>query len=172
VLARAKALHQAGDLEGAARACRQILDADPDHAGALQLLQQLDTARRSRLPQDLNTAARLHQAGNLAEAEMMYREILDIEPGHFDVRYLLGVVCLQQRRYEDAERQLSQAIAIRPDVPAAHYNRGLALVKLDRIEEGLASLDGCIGLEPGHAQALALRDTVLKTFQHAARAAE
>lgn len=172
VLARAKALHQAGDLEGAARACRQILDADPDHAGALQLLQQLDTARRSRLPQDLNTAARLHHAGNLAEAEMMYREILDIEPGHFDVRYLLGVVYLQQRRYEDAERQLSQAIAIRPDVPAAHYNRGLALVKLDRIEEGLASLDGCIGLEPGHAQALALRDTVLKTFQHAARAAE
>ncbi|RJT40631.1 GNAT family N-acetyltransferase [Mesorhizobium waimense] len=172
VLARAKALHQAGDLEGAARACRQILDADPDYAGALQLLQQLDTARRSRLPQDLSTAARLHQAGNLAEAEKMYREILDIEPGHFDVRYLLGVVCLQQRKYEDAERQISQATVIRPDVPAAHYNRGLALVKLDRIEEGLASLDDCIGLEPGHAQALALRDTVLKTFQHVASAAE
>lgn len=172
VLARAKGLHQAGDLEGAARACRQILDADPDHAGAFQLLQQLDTARRSRLPQDLGAAAGLHQAGKLAEAEKMYRAILDIEPGHFDVRYLLGVICLQQRRYEDAERQIGLAIDIRPDVPAAHYNRGLALVKLDRVEEGLASLDDCIGLEPGHSQALALRDTVLKTFRHVASAAE
>ncbi|RWM39452.1 GNAT family N-acetyltransferase [Mesorhizobium sp.] len=168
VLARANALRQAGDLEGAARACRQILDADPVHGRARQLLEQLDAARRALVPQNLGVAARLHQAGNLAEAEKMYREILDIEPGHFDVRYLLGVIFLQQRKYSDAEQEISRAIDIRPDVPAAHFNRGLALAKLDRIDDALGSLDNCIGLEPDHGQALALRSALSKSRPQAA----
>ena len=172
VLARAKALQQTGDLEGATRVCRQILDADPAHAGALQLLEQLDAARRSLLPQNLTTAARLHQAGKLAEAEKMYRAILEVDPRHFDVRYLLGAMFLQQQRFGEAERQIGLAIEIRPDVPEAYYNRGLALLKLRRIGEALASLDNCIALKPGHGQAIALRSTVLRTHEHAATAAE
>lgn len=168
VLARAKALHQAGNLDGAVRACRQILSADRSHSGARQLLEQLDAARRALLPQTLSVAARLHQAGNLAEAEKIYREILDVEPRHFDVRYLLGVIFLQQRRYGEAEQQINQAIEIRPDVPAGHYNRGLALAKLDRIEDALASLDNCIELEPSHSQALALRAALARSPQPAA----
>ncbi|RUW78044.1 MULTISPECIES: GNAT family N-acetyltransferase [unclassified Mesorhizobium] len=168
VLARAKALRQAGDLDGAVRACRQILSADRSHSGARQLLEQLDAARRALLPQTLSVAARLHQAGNLAEAEKIYREILDVEPRHFDVRYLLGVIFLQQRRYGEAEQQINQAIEIRPDVPAGHYNRGLALAKLDRIEDALASLDNCIELEPSHSQALALRAALARSPQPAA----
>ena len=172
VLARAKALQQTGDLEGATRVCRQILDADPAHAGALQLLEQLDAARRSLLPQNLTTAARLHQAGKLAEAEKMYRAILDVDPRHFDVRYLLGAMFLQQQRFGEAEQQIGLAIEIRPDVPEAYYNRGLALLKLRRIGEALASLDNCIALKPGHGQAIALRSTMLRTHEHAATAAE
>ncbi|MET3518242.1 GNAT family N-acetyltransferase [Mesorhizobium abyssinicae] len=168
VLARAKALHQAGNLDGAVRACRQILSADRSHSGARQLLEQLDAARRALLPQTLSVAARLHQAGNLAEAEKIYREILDVEPRHFDVRYLLGVIFLQQRRYGEAEQQINQAIEIRPDVPAGHYNRGLALAKLDRIEDALASLHNCIELEPSHSQALALRAALARSPQPAA----
>ncbi|RWF24935.1 MAG: GNAT family N-acetyltransferase [Mesorhizobium sp.] len=168
VLARVKALHQAGDLDGAARACGQILSADRSHSGARQLLEQLDAARRALLPQTLSVAARLHQAGNLAEAEKIYRKILDVEPRHFDVRYLLGVIFLQQRRYGEAEQQINQAIEIRPDVPAGHYNRGLALAKLDRIEDALASLDNCIELEPSHSQALALRAALARSPQPAA----
>ncbi|PBB79321.1 GNAT family N-acetyltransferase [Mesorhizobium sp. WSM3879] len=164
VLARAKALHQAGDLEAALRGCRQILAADPAHAEALSLLRQLDGARQALLPQKLSVAARLHQAGNLAAAEKIYREILDVEPGRFDVRYLLGVICLQQHRYGDAERQVGQAIEINPNIAAAHYNRGLALMKLDRIKDALTSLDECIALEPGHSRALALRTEALKAI--------
>ncbi|TPN85530.1 GNAT family N-acetyltransferase [Mesorhizobium sp. CU2] len=172
VLARAKALHQAGDPDGAVRMCRQILQSDPGYGEALQLLEKLDAARRLLLPQNLSVAARLHQAGNLAEAERMYREILDVDPGHFDVRYLLGALLLQQRRYEEAERQIGLAIEIRPDVPAAHYNRGLALAKLDRIEDALANLDNCMGLEPNHSQAIALRANLAGSRRHAVTAAE
>lgn len=157
VLARAKALRQAGDLDAAVGACRQILSSDQTHAEAAQLLKRLDGERRFLLPQDLNMAARLHQAGNLAEAERIYRKILDIEPRHFDVRYLLGAIFLQQRRYHEAEQQIRFAVEIRPDVPAAHYNRGLALARLERTQDALASLENCIGLEPDHRQALALR---------------
>ncbi|WP_245494836.1 tetratricopeptide repeat protein [Mesorhizobium sp. M4B.F.Ca.ET.017.02.2.1] len=93
---------------------------------------------------------------------------MDVEPRHFDVRYLLGVIFLQQRRYGEAEQQINQAIEIRPDVPAGHYNRGLALAKLDRIEDALASLDNCIELEPSHSQALALRAALARSPQPAA----
>ncbi|RVD64112.1 tetratricopeptide repeat protein, partial [Mesorhizobium sp. M4A.F.Ca.ET.029.04.2.1] len=141
------------------------LSADRSHSGARQLLEQLDAARRALLSQTLSVAARLHQAGSLAEAEKIYREILDVEPRHFDVRYLLGVIFLQQRRYGEAEQQINQAIEIRPDVPGGHYNRGLALAKLDRIEDALASLDNCIELEPSHSQALALRAALVRSPQ-------
>ncbi|RWM28630.1 MAG: hypothetical protein EOR74_09730 [Mesorhizobium sp.] len=57
---------------------------------------------------------------------------------------------------------------IRPDVPAAHFNRGLALAKLDRIDDALGSLDNCIGLEPDHGQALALRSALSKSRPQAA----
>jgi tetratricopeptide (TPR) repeat protein len=157
VLARAKAFYRAGNLDAAVRACRQILGADPINSEAVQLLEQVDTERRSLLPRNLSTAARLHQAGNLIEAERIYREILDIEPRRFDVRYLLGAIFLQQHRYNEAEQQIGMAVEIRPDVPAAHYNRGLALAKLDQTKDALVSLEKCIGLEPNHSQALTLR---------------
>ncbi|WP_292202243.1 tetratricopeptide repeat protein [Mesorhizobium sp.] len=70
----------------------------------------------------------------------------------------------QQHRYGDAERQVGQAIEINPNIAAAHYNRGLALMKLDRIKDALTSLDECIALEPGHSQALALRTEALKAI--------
>lgn len=172
VFARANALHRAGDLKGAAYACRQILEVDPHHAGAAQALRQIDDARRSLLPQNLSTAARLHQAGNLAGAEPIYREILEVEPQRFDVRYLFGALLLQQRRYDEAEREIGQAIKIKPDIPAAHYNRGVALAKLDRIEDALADLDNCLALEPNHSQALALRADLSGTLGRMVNAAE
>ena len=67
----------------------------------------------------------------MAEAENAYRSILQADPNHFQAAYLLGVVLLQQRKFESAERQIGLAIRLQPNAAAPHYNRGVALTYLD-----------------------------------------
>ena len=40
----------------------------------------------------LNQALACHRMGELAQAEQLYRQILRVQPGHFDGLHLLGVV--------------------------------------------------------------------------------
>jgi Flp pilus assembly protein TadD len=75
----------------------------------------------------LQTALRLHQQGDLAGAEALYRSILEIDPHNFDAQHLLGLVCHETGRRDEAERLLLAAVATNPDSPDAHYNLGIAL---------------------------------------------
>ena len=43
-----------------------------------------------------------HQAGRLAEAERIYREILTLQSDHPDALYLLGVLAGQSGRLDEA----------------------------------------------------------------------
>ncbi|TKT72784.1 GNAT family N-acetyltransferase [Afipia massiliensis] len=165
VFERAQRMQQQGRLDDATKACRQILDIDPDHADASRLLKELDANRRA-VPADLAAAKGYHQRGQVVEAENVYRAILDAEPKHADAMYLLGVALLQQRRFEAAEHQLKLAIGLQPNVAMLHYNRGLALQQLGRHEEALTSFDSAIALKPDYDLALVQRNSILKTAPH------
>ena len=166
VFDRALRMKKEGSLEEAAQACRQILDADPNHSDAAQLLKNLDAERRRAVPANLNAAKGFHQRGQIAEAEKMYRAILQAEPKHVDATYLLGVALLQQHRFEAAEQQLRLAIGLQPHIAMLHYNRGLALQQLGRHQEALTSFNSAIALKPDYDLALAQRNSILKTTPH------
>ena len=51
-----------------------------------------------------------HKAGQLQAAELIYRQILAIEPNQPDVLHLLGVIAHQNRRYEAAIDLIQSAI--------------------------------------------------------------
>jgi hypothetical protein len=155
VLSRAKGLRNAGKLAEAERACRQILDVQPRHAHALELLGQLQTAA------DFARALELHQQGKLVEAEQAYRTILAAQPKHFNAANLLGVLYLQRNQFEVAERQLTVAVTIKPDSAAALNNLGSALRGLQRFEEAMASFDRAIALQPDYAEAYNNRGNAL-----------
>jgi CelD/BcsL family acetyltransferase involved in cellulose biosynthesis/Flp pilus assembly protein TadD len=161
VFARLLTLQKAGRFAEAEVGCQQILDVAPRHEGALTLLDQLREALCSGPPVDLDAALQLHRGGRLAEAERIYRSILRTDPEHVQAIYLLGVVFLQQGRFQAAERQLSRAIQINPSVAAAYSNRGNALRGLRRLEEALASYDKAIALKPDYAEALNNRGATL-----------
>jgi 2-polyprenyl-3-methyl-5-hydroxy-6-metoxy-1,4-benzoquinol methylase len=57
-------------------------------------------------------AVQYHQAGHLAEAENWYRQVLAIEPDHFDSLHLLGVLAQQSGRGDLAASLISKAIAL------------------------------------------------------------
>src|ERR1700742_4588647 len=71
---------------------------------------------RDLLQSELEKALEEHQRGNLAEAERIYRSILDIDPNDFNALNLLGATFLERRRFSEAEEYIRRAIALDPDV--------------------------------------------------------
>jgi protein O-GlcNAc transferase len=89
------------------------------------------------IPQTLQTAVRRHQAGQLKEAETLYRQILAAQPNHADALHLLGVIAHQTGRDDLAVEWIRQAIALNPNDCAAHSNLGESYRTMGRLEEAV-----------------------------------
>jgi tetratricopeptide (TPR) repeat protein len=112
----------------------------------------------------------LHQQGKLADAERIYREVLQYQPNHFDALHLLGVIALQTRRTEQAVALISNAIGLNANIAHAHSNLGNALTELKRPGEALASCDRAIALMPEFAEAHCNRGNALRDLKRPAEA--
>lgn len=89
--------------------------------------------------------------GRYAEAEAVFRQALENDPGHVETRYNLGLAYMVQNRLADAEQVLRLAIGARPDYPMAHYGLGLVLKAQGRLPEAEASLQRAVRLKPDFA---------------------
>jgi protein O-GlcNAc transferase len=98
-------------------------------------------------------AMRHHQAGNLGEAERLYRLILQDDPRHGDALHLLGVLHHQSGRNEAAVELIRQAITQNARVPAFHNNLANALKALGRLDEAVKAYGRTLSLKPDHADA-------------------
>ena len=112
----------------------------------------------------------LHQQGRLAQAETLYRDILEHAPDHFDALHLLGVVELQRNNPAEAVRLIGRAIKLNPNDATAHSNIGNALMDLKRPQEALASYDRALALRPDYADALTNRGGALRQLKRAEEA--
>jgi predicted O-linked N-acetylglucosamine transferase (SPINDLY family) len=106
-----------------------------------------------RLRELFATAVGLHQSGRVAEAERLYRQILQADSRHCDALHMLGVLALQVGRHQAAVDLIGQAIVENKRVPAFHNNLGNALKGLGRIEAALAAFSDALRCAPGHAGA-------------------
>lgn len=102
-----------------------------------------------------------HQAGRLADAERLYRQILTAQPDHSDSLYLLGVISYQRGDYAQALDQIDRALDKNPDNGLVWNQRGLALQRLKRFEEALAGYDRALVLWRDHAEVLCNRGAAL-----------
>src|SRR5579872_3472267 len=110
-------------------------------------------------------AMALHQNGRLQEAEAIYRQILKIQPRHFDSLHLLGVIAYQIRNYQSAIDLIGQAIEIYPNAAAFYSNRGNALLELKQLKAAVADYDKAILLKPDYAQAYNNRGSALQALK-------
>ncbi len=76
---------------------------------------------------ELSTAIQHHKAGNLRQAEALYRRVLKAQPNHCVALHLLGDVMRQVGKYEVAIDLIGKAIALEPNLAEAHHNLGYAL---------------------------------------------
>ena len=99
------------------------------------------------------TALRHHQAGQLADADLHYRQALAIDPKHAPSLHYVGVLAHQAGRNEAAVDLIGKAIALEPKDPQSRYNIALALRALSRNEEAIAHLRRAVGLRSDFAEA-------------------
>jgi protein O-GlcNAc transferase len=102
--------------------------------------------------QDFAQAVAHHQAGRLAEAERLYRQVCAADPDHFAALHRLGVVAHQLGRPE-APDLLARAVALRPDVAEAHNDLGVVLGARGRLAEAAAAFERAAALRPDYAEA-------------------
>ena len=98
-------------------------------------------------------ATAVHRQGKLAEAERIYRDILNQQPNHFDVLHRLGIIAAQTGRTEMAVELIGRAIELNSADANAHSNLGNALLELKRAGDALKSYDKAIALVPDDAEA-------------------
>jgi tetratricopeptide (TPR) repeat protein/SAM-dependent methyltransferase len=68
-----------------------------------------------------------HRAGQLGDAERLYREVLAREPRHAPTLHFLGVLSHQQGQSAAAVDLIERAIAADGSIPDFHYNLGVIL---------------------------------------------
>ncbi|MGE0715176.1 MAG: tetratricopeptide repeat protein [Alphaproteobacteria bacterium] len=106
-----------------------------------------DTAARMR------RALGLHEAGKLAAAERLYRDILSAEPGHLGARHYLGVLAHQAGRTEEGIVFLRDVLAAAPGDAGAHANLAQMALATGRMREAEVHARIATILAPGMAEA-------------------
>lgn len=98
-------------------------------------------------------AVRHHQAGQLKDADSLYRHILAVEPRHISSLYNAGMIGVQIGRPDVAADMIAKAVALNDCIPEWHYNLGLALHALGRAGDAVTHYRQAITLKPNYAEA-------------------
>src|SRR5438477_12276327 len=98
------------------------------------------------IDQAMQIALGHHQAGRLAEAEAIYRQVLAQFPRHPDALHYLGVLAYQLGHTADAIDLIGQAITSNPLVAEYHHNLGESYCMSRQWEQAIASFQRALEL--------------------------
>jgi Flp pilus assembly protein TadD len=136
--------HQTGDVARAEQLYLQVLQADPKHADAWQLLGAAYVMQR-RVP----------------EAVQALRRALQLDPQHAAAHDNLGIALVQQGNFSEAVASFQEAVRLRPDHPETHVNLGTALARQGLLADATVSYQEAVRLHPDHAEAYSRLGKVL-----------
>src|SRR5947207_1707057 len=109
----------------------------------------------------LQLGLKYHQAGDLVQAERIYRQILQAEPGHADALHSLGVLAGQRGRHDLAIEYLSQALRASPFHAGYQCNLAGAYRQQGRRAEAEAACRESLRIDPTFSAAHAELGMVL-----------
>ncbi len=98
--------------------------------------------------QMMTTAMEYHRTGQLALAERLYRQILQVNPRHAQALHLLGVLAHQVEHYSEAAQLIQQAITINNTAPEFYANLGNVFRKQGYLEKAIENYNTALKLKP------------------------
>ncbi len=98
-------------------------------------------------------AVRFHQTGQLAQADSLYRHVLQAAPTHAEAWHFLGLIALQTGHYAAALDHIRRGIALNPLNANAHYNLGNVHSEQGQYTEAAECFRRTLRLNPNHADA-------------------
>jgi len=107
----------------------------------------------SAMPEQLNKAFGLHQQGQLFEASVMYRQILESEPDNVEANHLLGVIEHENGNLAAAADLIGKAVASYPGHFTAQNNLGNVLAAMNNPAEAEQCYRRALKLKPDYAMA-------------------
>jgi len=163
--------HEARDLDHAAELCRQILDADPDNAEALNLLgvvlqdrgqaeDSLPLIRRAtEIDPDYpdafaNLARGLRFLGADEAAATAARRAIDLDPGLGEGWLQLGFASVTLQQYEAGLNALREATKYFPDSADVHAAIGFCAQTLKDYDSAIDALSVVLETQPDRVDAL------------------
>jgi Flp pilus assembly protein TadD len=93
-----------------------------------------------------------HQAGRLSEAELIYRQVLEVDPDNADCLHLLGMIAYQTGQLETAADLIGKAIAIHETAASYHSNLGNVLQAQGKPDEAGACYRRALALKPNQPE--------------------
>ncbi|MFQ5993876.1 MAG: tetratricopeptide repeat protein [Acidiferrobacterales bacterium] len=165
LLAEAVTYLQAGLPQDAFKLCQQALNAQPDHADALNLcgvaafqlgdvehaLRMLEAAisKKPDYVDAYNNLGNIFRAiGHFDEAEAAYRHAIEIKPDYFDAHYNLGIVLEASDKLNEAENAYRQASEINSEFPEVLLNLGNVLKAMGKLDEAITTYERTLQAHP------------------------
>jgi Tfp pilus assembly protein PilF len=110
----------------------------------------------------LQTAMAQHQAGNLAQAETLYKQVLQTAPNQPDALHLLGLIAKQKGDLKTAVQLMRKALNLNPNYVEALVNLGATLQEQGDLNNATDCYRKALALRPNYAEVHSNLGVVLK----------
>ena len=91
--------------------------------------------KKSTIDEIFSQAIQYHQNNDLIKAEILYYDVIKIDPNYFGANNNLGIIFHLKKDYGKAVNFYEKAIAIKPDFIEAHSNIGNIFLELKKYKE-------------------------------------
>jgi protein O-mannosyl-transferase len=153
----------------AALCCVRIVTRNRDWRDDIQLYTVTLAASPDAYPIRNNLGTVYWHLGNVRAAEREWNEALPFNPQNAIVLNNLGLICAQEKRYNDAIEYFLRAMRLKPNYTDPHLNLGSAYTEIGRTEAAELQLRAAVALSPLNTRA---RNELGKLYLGAGRLAE
>jgi predicted TPR repeat methyltransferase len=109
--------------------------------------------RELTLEEAVAFAILLQKNEQLAEAQELYRRVLETAPNHPDALHYAGVLAHQQGQSDEAVALIERSLALAPGRADCYNNLGIIFQSTGKLQAAIDAYQRAIAIDPGHANA-------------------